>query len=107
MKKRTWIVHLIVLFALLVFALSPFLIAMGAGAFASANGCELHEGFVNPCVVGGNDYGDTLYSLGVMGWFGLATLPVGLLLAGLYVVIVLVVWALRRRKAQAANESVG
>ena len=105
MKKRAWILHLLIVSFLLLLALAPFLVAMGAGAFASANGCELHEGFVNPCVVGGRDYGDTLYSLGVMGWFGLVTLPLGLLLAGLYVVVVIVVWALRRRKAEPATET--
>ena len=99
MKKRTWILHLIIVAGLLLLAFAPLLIALGAGAFASANDCVLHEGFPNPCVVGGSDYGDTLYSLGVLGWFALVTLPVGLLLAGLYVVIVLVVWLLRRRKA--------
>ena len=99
MKNRKWIVHVVVLGALLLFSFSPLLVALSAGAFASANGCELHEGFVNPCVVGGTDYGETLYSLGVMGWFGMVTLPLGLLLAGLYVVVVLVVWIIRRKRA--------
>jgi hypothetical protein len=46
-----------------------------------------------------------LYSLGLLGWLALVTLPIGLLLAGLYVVIVIVVWALRRRKGQPAAEA--
>jgi TRAP-type C4-dicarboxylate transport system permease small subunit len=102
MKKRTWILHLMIVAGLLFLAFATFLIAISAGAFASANGCELHEGFANPCVVGGRDYGETLYSLGLLGWLALVTLPIGLVLAGLYVVIVMVVWALRRRKAQPA-----
>ena len=48
-----------------------------AGIIASWNGCVLHEGFVNPCVVNGTDIGQTLYEMGVMGWFMLATIPIG------------------------------
>jgi hypothetical protein len=48
-----------------------------AGAIASWNGCTLNEGSVNPCVVNGTDWGPALYSMGVAGWFMLATIPIG------------------------------
>jgi hypothetical protein len=33
---------------------------------------------VHPCIINGQDYGELLYSLGVMGWFMLVTIPGGL-----------------------------
>jgi hypothetical protein len=77
---------------------------MIAGTIAEANGCTLHEGFVNPCVINGVDYGETLYSFGVLGWLALGTIPLALMVAGTYLVIVIIIHlilAARRRKAAA------
>jgi len=57
----------------------PIMSVAIAGTIASWNGCTLHEGFVNPCVVNGKDIGQTLYEMGVMGWFMLATIPLGVI----------------------------
>jgi hypothetical protein len=51
---------------------------MLCGAIANAYGCKVDEGSVHPCVINGRDYGELLYSPGVMGWFMLVTLPGGL-----------------------------
>ena len=51
---------------------------MLCGAIANAYGCKVDEGSVHPCVINGHDYGELLYSLGVMGWFMLVTIPGGL-----------------------------
>jgi hypothetical protein len=48
------------------------------GAIANAYGCKVDEGSVPPCIINGHDYGELLYSLGVMGWFMLVTIPGGL-----------------------------
>ena len=53
--------------------------ALGAGGVAAALGCELHEGFVNTCPVAGHDIGDTLYTMFVLGWLALFTLPIAAL----------------------------
>ena len=55
----------------------PIALVAIAGTIASWNGCTLHEGFANPCIVNGRDIGRTLYEMGVMGWFMLATIPIG------------------------------
>jgi hypothetical protein len=39
---------------------------------------KVDEGSVHPCIIKGHDYGELLYSLGVMGWFMLVTIPGGL-----------------------------
>lgn len=51
---------------------------MLCGAIANAYGCRVDEGSAHPCIINGQDYGELLYSLGVMGWLMLVTLPTGL-----------------------------
>jgi hypothetical protein len=74
-KRNLW--FLIGAVSIMLLAAAPLLAAMGAGAYADRHGCKLHEGFVNPCIVDGTDIGQTLYTLGVLGWFSLATIPLG------------------------------
>lgn len=94
---RTLIVGYIVI---ALFAGWPIASVAIAGMIASWNGCTLHEGFPNPCVVNGKDMGDTLYAMGVMGWFMLATIPVGFVAF----VIWTIVWVwVRQRKLRAAT----
>ena len=80
-----------------LFGAWPILLVATAGTIASANGCTLHEGFRNPCVIGGTDVGGTLYTMAVMGWFMIATIPLGLAAAVLWTVLWLV---LRRRTSR-------
>lgn len=99
--RGAWVLMWLVLAAILLFAAAPVISVAIAGMIAEANGCQLHEGFVNPCIVGGVDWGGTLYALGVMGWLMLATLPLGALALAAWVVaaIVLLVVGHRRRRA--------
>jgi hypothetical protein len=76
---------------------------MAAGTIAEMNGCQLDEGSVHPCMVNGRDIGQTLYTFGVLGWLGIATIPIGLVLLGIYLLIAaiyyLVKWY-RRNKVE-------
>jgi len=72
----------------------PFVPVVIAGVIASILGSPLDEGSVHETVVFGKDIGQALYSMGVMGWFGLVTCPTGLLALVPFTVAVL--W--RRRK---------
>ena len=78
---------------ILFFAMLPLIAALSAGGVAHALGCLLDEGNVHPCPFLGMDLGELLYSLGVLGWLSLVTVPtgVGLLLIWLIAAIVLVV----------------
>jgi hypothetical protein len=66
-------------------AFGPLLVSLGAGAVATALGCRLDEGQPHPCVFGGTDLGSTLYTLGVLGWLSLASIPLGLILLAGYI----------------------
>lgn len=87
-----WIlIHTLVILLILLLGASPILSALVAGTIAEANGCELHEGFVNPCIINGEDWGDTLYTMGLLGFLAIGTLPIGVGAAVIYLVIVIVV----------------
>lgn len=65
---------------LLVVCLLPLFAMLSATSFADYHNCTLHEGFVNPCVVHGMDWGDLLYGAFVSMWLFLLTGPVAALL---------------------------
>ena len=88
-------------FLVALFAGWPIVSVIVAGSIASWNGCTLHEGFANPCVVGGKDLGGTLYAMGVMGWFMIATIPLGAI-SGLLWTITWIILK-RRRMARAGS----
>jgi hypothetical protein len=94
--KRQLLIHALVVFLILFVACLPLASVAIAGEIASANGCQLDEGSVHPCIVNGRDIGETLYTMGVMGWLMLATIPLGLGLALAYVILVAAFYLVRR-----------
>ncbi len=72
---------------------SPLLPVAGASLVAEWKGCALDEGNIHPCIILGMDFGEVLYSLGVMGWFLLLSVPLGamgLCVAIIWLVVVLI-----------------
>ena len=64
----------------------PLVLAFGAGGIAAAAGCTLNAAGAHPCMVFGSDRGEMLYAMGLMGFFGIATLPTGMALLVLFFV---------------------
>lgn len=58
-----------------------------AAVVALLAGCRVDEGAPHPCVIAGNDIGNELYAMGVMGWLMLATAPIAFVATGLWVII--------------------
>ena len=86
-------------------AFAPVGSVVACGLIANAHGCRVDEGSVHPCVIGGKDYGQLLYTLGVMGWLMLITLPAGAsAFATWLIVLVLHRSAWRRRTANPARQ---
>lgn len=85
MTTRRLAVYIFAVFAMLA-SVSPLLAAFWASDFARRHGCDLHEGFTQPCVVNGEDWGETLYTAFVSGWLVLLTLPV------LFVAMAVLLW---------------
>ncbi len=93
----------IVVLVVVLVCFAPLLSAVLAGSIASSFGCTLHEGFANPCLIGGVDWGETLYALGMMGWFMIATLPIAALVLLVWLIVELVAAVRRRRAAPRPN----
>ena len=87
----------VILILVILVSLLPLGFALGAAWLAEAHGCDLHEGFVNPCVIAGADRGEALYTVFVSGWFALLTLPLGLG-ALVTLLLLLAVDLIRRRR---------
>ena len=82
-------------------AAGPLLSVLAASMIAQANGCVVDEGSVHPCIVNGSDMGETLYAMGVLGWFMFFTIPAGALAFLLWIIAIAVHVSLRRRKRAA------
>ena len=76
-KRFPWILYWIVLVLIALVALAPVGSVVACGLIANAHGCKVDEGSVHPCIVNGQDYGQLLYTLGVLGWLMLVTIPGG------------------------------
>jgi ABC-type Fe3+ transport system permease subunit len=76
-KSFPWIIYSLVLILILAFTLAPIGSVMACAWIANSHGCKVDEGSVHPCIIDGVDRGQLLYTLGVMGWLMLFTLPVG------------------------------
>src|SRR5690349_18234005 len=87
-RKFPWWIYWLVFAFILVFMISPIIPVTLSGMIAEDNDCVVHEGFVNPCIINGVDQGEMLYQMGMMGWFFLATAPLGLIALAVWLVVV-------------------
>jgi hypothetical protein len=76
-ERFPWTPYWLSLVLIILVALAPVGSIVACGIIANAHGCRVDEGSVHPCIINGKDYGQLLYTLGVMGWFILVTLPGG------------------------------
>ena len=88
-KRFPWIWYLLVLLLIFAFAFAPIGSVMLCGAIASAYGCKVDEGSVHPCIINGQDYGHLVYTLGVLGWLLIVTLPAGVFAFVIWLIILI------------------
>jgi hypothetical protein len=88
-KRFPWLPYWIVLALIVLFALAPIFSVIACAVIANAHGCKVDEGSVHPCVINGKDYGHLLYTLGVLGWLMLATIPAGILAGMVWLIVLL------------------
>lgn len=67
--RKIWLLVLMVMVGVL-----PLVSVAIAGLIADLNGCGLHEGFVQPCIMLGADIGGLLYNMVAFGWLMLISL---------------------------------
>ena len=97
-KRFPWKVYGLALVVIVLLAALPLIGALTAGWLAGANGCALNEGSTNPCIIMGADWGGALYTLFVLGWLMLATMPLGMG-AVMVMIVILIIHYLAWRKA--------
>jgi hypothetical protein len=101
--RTFWLFAILGVVVIVLVAAAPLISALIAGSIASANDCRLDEGSSHTCLVNGRDLGPTLYSMGVFGWLMIATIPIGLVVLVVYLVIMLIVWIILRRRKNLAR----
>lgn len=95
-----WLRVLMVL--VLLVCLAPLFCMAVAEVIARINGCKLDLVSAHPCIVGGQDIGDTLLTLGSMGYFLMATLPWAMVVVAAWIIIEIIAWV-RRRAARSGR----
>jgi len=88
-RKFPWLIYWIVLFLILIVALLPVGSVVACALIANSHGCKVDEGSVHPCLINGNDYGHLLYTLGVLGWLMLVTIPGGMFAGMIWLIVLL------------------
>jgi hypothetical protein len=88
-KRFPWILYWIPLLLIVVFAFVPVGSVVLCSVIANAYGCKVDEGSVHPCIINGQDYGHLLYTLGVLGWLMLVTIPGGLLAFAIWLIVLI------------------
>jgi hypothetical protein len=102
--RLTWLIHVLVLVLISLCAIGPFLAVAYAGSMADKFGCQLDEGSIHPCQVKGVDRGEDLYALGMLGWLGVATVPLGLAALVLYLAAFVIIGLVRRQRGKRAGQ---
>jgi len=100
-RKFPWFCYVLALVVIVAFAFAPIGSVMLCAGIANAYGCKVDEGSVHPCIINGHDYGQLLYSLGVMGWLMLVSLPGGLFAFVGWLIFLLVHRAAWRKRTSA------
>jgi hypothetical protein len=92
----TWLGVTLVLIILIAGA--PLISATIASGIAGALGCTVNEGGASACIFRGNDIGETLADMFVLGWLAFVTLPFGAILFGIWLIVACIVTLRRRRQ---------
>jgi hypothetical protein len=102
MRARTIFIILLVLVFLVAFG--PALVAVISQTVAEWFGCQVDLNRVIPCMIGGKDYGQTLYDLGFLIWYSYLSLPAGAALFGVWLVAAIVTFIVGRMRRRSATQ---
>ena len=89
-RRFPWWIYWTSLALILVLALAPMISVLVAFWLAEVHGCILNEASTHPCIINGADWGSDLYFMLVMGWFMLATIPLGGIAIAVWLAVLLI-----------------
>ncbi|MDB5530804.1 MAG: hypothetical protein JWR51_3907 [Devosia sp.] len=101
-RRFPWWVYWTSLVFIVIFALWPIASLVSASMIAQSNGCLVDEGSVHPCMISGEDWGENLYTMAVLGWLMLATVPLGLGASIVWLIVLIIhhgAWVRSNRSA--------
>jgi hypothetical protein len=101
MRARTSFIATLVL--ILVFALWPTALSMGAAGVAQLFGCETDFNRAIPCSINGEEWGQTVYELQNWAYLSLFTVPVGEVLLAIWLTALLIYLAIRLLRRRTAR----
>ena len=93
MRARTIFIVLLVL--ILVFALWPTAIGVGAEWFGRWHGCEVDFNRAIPCTINGEDWGQSIYQTQQWAYLSLFTIPWGMGLLAIWAAALLIYLVIR------------
>lgn len=76
-RRFPWLQYWLGFAVIVLLAVWPLVSVLISASIAESHGCRLDEGSAHACIVWGSDWGGVLYTMAVMGWLMLATLPLG------------------------------
>lgn len=104
MRARTFFIVTLVL--ILIFALWPTALSMGAVGLAELLGCETDFNRAIPCTINGEEWGETVFDYQKVAYLSLFTIPVGEVMLAIWFAVLLIYLLIRfirsRRKPQSS-----
>jgi hypothetical protein len=83
-------VYVILLVLIAIFSVLPVFTTVISAVIANSYGCTVNEGNLNPCIIGGTDYGYWLQFGGMSFLYIFVTFPIGFVLFIAWLVVLLV-----------------
>ncbi|MBM3542956.1 MAG: hypothetical protein FJX44_00385 [Alphaproteobacteria bacterium] len=104
MRARVFFIVTLVL--ILIFALWPTALSMGAEGLGRLFGCEVDFNRAIPCTINGQEWGETIWDYQKVAYLSLFTIPVGEVMLAIWLAVLLVYLLIRfirsRRKPQSS-----
>lgn len=85
-----WAIYWVLLALIGLVGIAPIITTIFAAAIANAYGCNISEGLLNPCIIGGTDYGYDLQFGGMSFLYIFLTFPFAFVLFLIWLVVLLV-----------------
>jgi hypothetical protein len=78
-----------------IFAVLPIGIVLAVGIIGNVLDCVVDESGTSVCMLLGVDIGGMLATIGILGWFALITIPIGVVIGALFLILLVIGLVLR------------
>ena len=89
-RRFPWAIYWVLFALIFIFANLPVITTVVSAAIANAYGCNISEGLLNPCVIGGTDYGSWLQFGGMSFLYLFLTWPIAFVIFIIWLIVLLI-----------------